>query len=168
MSSAFAFHPPSTLPSSQSFLKLLLLTLVVVPSLCFIPLPPILPPPPPSSSTSLPSLPPSLSLPPTPLLSGQVTLPGSKSLSNRILLLSALSSGTTRVTNLLASDDTSYMLSALRQLGVRLRMLSDTECEVEGVGGPIPVPDGVELLNLGNAGTAMRPLAAALCWSAVC
>ncbi len=99
-----------------------------------------------------------------------MTLPGSKSLSNRILLLAALSSGTTRVTNLLDSDDIRYMLDALDELNVDVTRHSSTEVIVEGVGGALPIPHSSSgasqvRLNLGNAGTAMRPLCAALAMS---
>lgn len=97
---------------------------------------------------------------------GEVTLPGSKSLSNRILLLAALAKGETRVTNLLDSDDVRHMLAALQSLGVRYRLSDDrTECTISGQGGSFTVPEETELF-LGNAGTAVRPLTAALCLSA--
>lgn len=105
----------------------------------------------------------------TPIASvdGTVTLPGSKSLSNRCLLLAALSEGNTRVENLLESDDIRYMLEALDALGVPVERDSDdtTAVTVSGRGGPIDSPQPEETLELflGNAGTAMRPLAAALC-----
>ncbi|MBI4311833.1 MAG: 3-phosphoshikimate 1-carboxyvinyltransferase [Chloroflexi bacterium] len=103
-----------------------------------------------------------LTLPPIARVGGEVVLPGSKSLSNRILLLSALASGTTRVHNLLDSDDTRFMAEALRKLGVSLRLSEDwSRCTVEGAGGPLP-SEGAELF-LGLAGTAIRPLCAALC-----
>jgi 3-phosphoshikimate 1-carboxyvinyltransferase len=97
-------------------------------------------------------------------LDGTVTLPGSKSLSNRCLLLAALSEGTTRVDNLLESDDIRYMLEALDKLGVPVERVDETSVIVTGQGGPINAPsDEICELFLGNAGTAMRPLAAALC-----
>jgi 3-phosphoshikimate 1-carboxyvinyltransferase len=98
-------------------------------------------------------------------LDGTVTLPGSKSLSNRCLLLAALSVGNTKVDNLLESDDIRYMLDALDQLGVPVERHSKDSVTVTGQAGPInsPSPDVVSDLFLGNAGTAMRPLAAALC-----
>ena len=103
-----------------------------------------------------------LTLQPIKQVEGQVRLPGSKSLSNRILLLSALAQGSTEVYNLLASDDTRYMLAALERLGVNLSLSEDqTRCQVEGLGGPFPAQE-TELF-LGNAGTAVRPLCAALC-----
>lgn len=112
-----------------------------------------------------------LNLPPIASIEGEVTLPGSKSLSNRILLLSSLSEGKTAVKNLLDSDDVNYMLSALNVLGVDVDRLSSNECVVEGVGGPLPVPKsgrsegGPLTLDLGNAGTAMRPMCASLSFS---
>ncbi|EGA68516.1 3-phosphoshikimate 1-carboxyvinyltransferase [Vibrio sinaloensis DSM 21326] len=105
----------------------------------------------------------SLTLQPINKVSGQVNLPGSKSVSNRALLLAALAKGTTRLTNLLDSDDIRHMLNALTQLGVNYQLSDDkTVCEVEGLGRPFNVAEAQELF-LGNAGTAMRPLAAALC-----
>lgn len=105
----------------------------------------------------------SLTLQPIELISGEVNLPGSKSVSNRALLLAALASGTTRLTNLLDSDDIRHMLNALTKLGVNYRLSADkTTCEVEGLGQAFHTTQPLELF-LGNAGTAMRPLAAALC-----
>lgn len=105
----------------------------------------------------------SLTLQPINKVNGEVNLPGSKSVSNRALLLAALAKGTTRLTNLLDSDDIRHMLNALSKLGVSYRLSDDrTVCEVEGLGRPFSVTESVELF-LGNAGTAMRPLAAALC-----
>ncbi|GGX46572.1 3-phosphoshikimate 1-carboxyvinyltransferase [Saccharospirillum salsuginis] len=105
----------------------------------------------------------SLTLPHLTHARGEVTIPGSKSLSNRILLLAALAEGTTTVTNLLVSDDIRHMLTALKSLGVDYRLSEDgTRCELTGLAGPLA--RGQELsLFLGNAGTAMRPLTAALC-----
>ena len=94
---------------------------------------------------------------------GEINLPGSKSLSNRALLFAALAHGTTEVTNLLDSDDIRYMLNALKSLGVSYELSSDkTVCTITGVGGAFNWQNGLSLF-LGNAGTAMRPLAAALC-----
>ncbi|MEF1327074.1 3-phosphoshikimate 1-carboxyvinyltransferase [Vibrio sp. M260121] len=105
----------------------------------------------------------SLTLQPINKIHGEVNLPGSKSVSNRALLLAALAKGTTRLTNLLDSDDIRHMLNALTKLGVQYQLSEDkTECVVEGLGRPFSVSEHVELF-LGNAGTAMRPLAAALC-----
>ncbi len=84
-------------------------------------------------------------------------------MSNRALLLAALAKGKTRLTNLLDSDDVKHMLNALDALGVEFTLSSDrTVCEVTGKGGPLHASQPTELF-LGNAGTAMRPLAAALC-----
>ena len=106
---------------------------------------------------------PSLTLKPIFKIDGKITLPGSKSLSNRALLLAALAEGTTTITNLLQSDDTRHMLNALKQLGIDYTLSEDgTECTVTGNGGPIS-SDTPQELFLGNAGTAMRPLCAALC-----
>jgi 3-phosphoshikimate 1-carboxyvinyltransferase len=91
--------------------------------------------------------------------SGNVLLPGSKSISNRVLLLAALSAGTTTVHDLLDSDDTRVMLDALRALGCGVRH-SGAALEVTGLGGNAPASHA--RLFLGNAGTAMRPLAAVL------
>lgn len=105
----------------------------------------------------------SLTLQPISLVDGTINLPGSKSVSNRALLLAALANGTTVLTNLLDSDDVRHMLNALSILGVTYTLSADrTRCEVVGVGGPLQVAGEHELF-LGNAGTAMRPLAAALC-----
>ncbi|MDU6412625.1 MAG: 3-phosphoshikimate 1-carboxyvinyltransferase [Yersiniaceae bacterium] len=108
----------------------------------------------------------SLTLQPIAKINGTINLPGSKSVSNRALLLAALAKGTTTLTNLLDSDDVRHMLNALEKLGVTFRLSDDrTRCEVEGKGGPLRSDAALELF-LGNAGTAMRPLAAALCLSA--
>lgn len=105
----------------------------------------------------------SLTLQPIALINGTINLPGSKSVSNRALLLAALAEGTTQLNNLLDSDDIRHMLNALQALGVNVRLSADrTRCEVDGVGGKLTVSQPLELF-LGNAGTAMRPLAAALC-----
>ncbi|CUX97432.1 3-phosphoshikimate 1-carboxyvinyltransferase [Candidatus Hoaglandella endobia] len=97
---------------------------------------------------------------------GTLNLPGSKSISNRALLLAAQASGTTRLTNLLDSDDVRHMLTALGQLGVTYRLSADHHsCEIDGLGGPLRAEEALTLF-LGNAGTAMRPLTAALCLQA--
>lgn len=102
-----------------------------------------------------------LDLDPIARVNGTVVLPGSKSISNRILLLAALAQGTTEVKGLLASDDTQRMLEALQQLGVNWVQQGDTrDFTVPGIGGPFPVKEAD--LFLGNAGTAFRPLTAAL------
>lgn len=106
-----------------------------------------------------------LTVTPIKSLDGTVTLPGSKSLSNRCLLLAALSKGNTKVDNLLESDDIRYMLEALDTLQVPVDRHSPESVTVTGQSGPInsPTPEETLDLFLGNAGTAMRPLAAALC-----
>lgn len=101
---------------------------------------------------------------------GELRVPGSKSITNRVLLVSALAEGTTRLHNLLKSDDTRYMGEALKALGVKAEMTDDfTEAVIEGNGAPIDAPsvlmendNYVTGLYLGNAGTAMRSLCAAL------
>ena len=92
--------------------------------------------------------------------SGTVRLPGSKSISNRVLLLAALAEGETEVRDLLASDDTARMLEALQALGISITELGDGAWRIGGCGGRIPVKQAE--LFLGNAGTAFRPLTAAL------
>lgn len=105
----------------------------------------------------------SLTLQPIKHINGVINLPGSKSVSNRALLLAALAKGTTTLTNLLDSDDIRHMLNALSKLGVSFTLSEcKTKCEVEGLGHAFSVA-GLTELFLGNAGTAMRPLAAALC-----
>ena len=98
-------------------------------------------------------------MPPLASAGGTVVLPGSKSISNRVLLLAALSGGTTVVHDLLDSDDTRVMLAALQKLGCGVRKCTST-VSVDGLGGNA----GASTANLfmGNAGTAMRPLTAAL------
>ena len=101
-----------------------------------------------------------LDLPPLRRAGGRVTLPGSKSISNRVLLLAALSQGETTVHDLLDSDDTRVMLQALQALGCQVTEGGDQTVRVRGLGGALPVRQAD--LFLGNAGTAMRPLTAAL------
>ncbi len=103
---------------------------------------------------------PFLDLPPLQSAAGTVTLPGSKSISNRVLLLSALSQGTTVVHDLLDSDDTRVMLQALRQLGCGV-VVEGTTVHIAGLGGTLQHSQAIEFF-MGNAGTAMRPLTAAL------
>jgi 3-phosphoshikimate 1-carboxyvinyltransferase len=100
-----------------------------------------------------------LDIPPLSSAGGTVRLPGSKSISNRVLLLAALSHGDTTVHDLLASDDTAVMLAALRQLGCSVAQDGNTAV-ISGLGGR-PVQSPAKLF-MGNAGTAMRPLTAAL------
>ncbi|EPG6920139.1 TPA: 3-phosphoshikimate 1-carboxyvinyltransferase [Proteus mirabilis] len=104
----------------------------------------------------------SLTLQPIVHIEGTINLPGSKSVSNRALLLAALAKGKTRLTNLLDSDDIRHMLNALTALGVQYQLSNNnTVCDIEGLAGSFHPQQLLELF-LGNAGTAMRPLAAAL------
>ena len=107
---------------------------------------------------------PFLDVPPLRSAAGTVRLPGSKSISNRVLLLAGLAEGTTAVHDLLDSDDTARMLEALAQLGCQIRKESQRDgghvLQVTGIGGRL-LPRAANLF-LGNAGTAMRPLTAAL------
>ncbi|WP_371322501.1 bifunctional 3-phosphoshikimate 1-carboxyvinyltransferase/cytidylate kinase [Dechloromonas sp. ZY10] len=101
-----------------------------------------------------------LDLPQLASAAGNVRLPGSKSISNRVLLLAALADGETEVRDLLASDDTERMLEALQALGVGVTALGGENWRIKGCGGRFPVKQAE--LFLGNAGTAFRPLTAAL------
>ena len=102
-----------------------------------------------------------ITLSPIKNVSGSVTLPGSKSVSNRILLLSMLAKGDTEIQNILDSDDIRYMVEGMKKLGIKL---NEDRCKnliyVSGTSGVIPVNKAN--LMLGNAGTAIRPLTAAL------
>jgi 3-phosphoshikimate 1-carboxyvinyltransferase len=100
-----------------------------------------------------------LDIPPLNAAAGRVRLPGSKSISNRVLLLAGLSAGTTTLHGLLDSDDTQVMLEALRALGCTIEQRARST-RVTGLAGRLSVPRAS--LFLGNAGTAMRPLTAAL------
>src|SRR6188768_3840513 len=100
-----------------------------------------------------------LDLAPLHAAGGTVRLPGSKSISNRVLLLAGLAAGTTVVHDLLDSDDTRVMLAALRELGCEIAE-HGTTLRIAGLGGRLNKRDAK--LFLGNAGTAMRPLTAAL------
>ena len=105
-----------------------------------------------------------LDLPHLATASGSVQLPGSKSISNRVLLLAALSQGSTTIHDLLDSDDTRVMLQALQQIGCVVEpaaVVPGQPLRVTGLGGQLPSTD-LHQLFLGNAGTAMRPLTAAL------
>ena len=103
----------------------------------------------------------SLDLQPALHAAGTIRLPGSKSISNRTLLLAALAEGKTEIRELLASDDTHVMLMALQKLGVRWEQAGiSQDYTVNGVGGAFPVHQAD--LFMGNAGTAIRPLTAAL------
>ena len=101
-----------------------------------------------------------LDLPPLLTAGGTDQLPGSKSISNRVLLLAALSQGTTEVHDLLASDDTRVMLDGLRALGCGVDESGGSTVRITGLGDQPPRSPAA--LFLGNAGTAMRPLTAAL------
>ena len=94
---------------------------------------------------------------------GAVRLPGSKSISNRVLLLAALCEGVTEIRDLLDSDDTARMLDALRTLGLKVDDIGPQAVRVTGCGGAFPVRSAE--IFLGNAGTAFRPLTAALALS---
>lgn len=105
-----------------------------------------------------------LDLPHLATASGSVQLPGSKSISNRVLLLAALSQGTTTIHDLLDSDDTRVMLQALQQIGCVVEpaaVVPGQPLRITGLGGRLKSTD-LHQLFLGNAGTAMRPLTAAL------
>ncbi len=101
-----------------------------------------------------------LLLPPALAAKGTMRLPGSKSISNRVLLLAALAKGTTVVRDVLVADDTDRMREALHTLGVRVEALEEGALQVHGCGGRFPVSQA--RLFLGNAGTAFRPLTAVL------
>jgi len=105
-----------------------------------------------------------LDLPAVKTAQGVVRLPGSKSISNRILLLAALADGVTIIRGLLASDDTARMLEALKSLGVPIVKIGENDYRVRGLGGrsPMRFPVNEASLFLGNAGTAFRPLTAVL------
>jgi 3-phosphoshikimate 1-carboxyvinyltransferase len=109
-----------------------------------------------------------LQLPAASRAEGNITLPGSKSISNRTLLLAALSNGVTEIRDLLASDDTARMLESLAILGVKCENFAENAWRVTGCGGQFPnkgSPNKQADLFLGNAGTAFRPLTAALALS---
>lgn len=97
-------------------------------------------------------------------IDGTIYLPGSKSISNRALLLAAQANGTTKLTNILDSDDVRIMLHALRSLGIKYQLSNYRKtCIIHGIGGPLQINTNDQLnLSLGNAGTAIRPLIAAL------
>ncbi len=105
----------------------------------------------------------SLDLAPAHHASGTVRLPGSKSISNRFLLLAALAEGETVIRDLLVSDDVERMLDALQTLGIGWRRGEGNDYFVRGAGGVFPVKQAD--LFLGNAGTAFRPLTAVLALS---
>jgi 3-phosphoshikimate 1-carboxyvinyltransferase len=101
-----------------------------------------------------------LDIPPLVSAGGTVKLPGSKSISNRVLLLAALCEGSTDIVDLLDSDDTQVMLAALAQLGCRTEHLPGGVLRLHGLGRQWPELQAT--LFMGNAGTAMRPLTAVL------
>jgi 3-phosphoshikimate 1-carboxyvinyltransferase len=101
-----------------------------------------------------------LDLEPVTHVEGTVRLPGSKSISNRTLLLAALAGGSTTIVDLLASDDTMVMLGALKSLGIQWEQVDARTHIVHGADGVLPIPAAD--LFMGNAGTAIRPLTAAL------
>ena len=111
-----------------------------------------------------------LDLPAVKTAEGVISLPGSKSISNRILLLAALAEGVTYIRGLLASDDVTRMLEALKTLGVSIVQIDKNDYEVEGIGGRFPLSFPVNEANLflGNAGTALRPLTAVLALAQGC
>ena len=104
-----------------------------------------------------------IDLPQLSAATGTIRLPGSKSISNRVLLLAALAEGETEVRDLLASDDTARMLEALQTLGVGVTPFGEEGLKIAGCGGRFPVKQAE--IFLGNAGTAFRPLTAALALS---
>ncbi len=104
-----------------------------------------------------------LNLSPASHADGRITLPGSKSISNRTLLLAALASGNTEIRDVLASDDTARMLESLTKLGVKLDQIGEHAWRVHGCTGNFHNKQAD--LFLGNAGTAFRPLTAALAFS---
>ena len=104
-----------------------------------------------------------LHLPAASKAAGNIKLPGSKSISNRTLLLAALSDGVTEICDLLVSDDTAHMLEALEKLGVKLEKVRETDWIVHGCKGNFPNKNAD--LFLGNAGTAFRPLTAVLAFA---
>jgi 3-phosphoshikimate 1-carboxyvinyltransferase len=105
-----------------------------------------------------------LDLPAVKTARGTVRLPGSKSISNRVLLLAALTDGATEIRDVLVSDDTARMLDALEALGVPVVKVNEGVYRVQGVGAHFPLRFPVEKasLFLGNAGTVFRPLTAVL------
>jgi 3-phosphoshikimate 1-carboxyvinyltransferase len=108
----------------------------------------------------MPAYPDHLDLGPLDRAAGTVRLPGSKSISNRTLLLAALADGRTQIHNLLASDDVDRMLEALSLLGVKITRSRQHVVVVDGCNGSFPAKQAD--LFLGNAGTALRPLTAVL------
>ncbi|XRX42838.1 MAG: 3-phosphoshikimate 1-carboxyvinyltransferase [Buchnera aphidicola (Eriosoma harunire)] len=105
----------------------------------------------------------SLILKPINFINGCIKLPGSKSISNRVLLLSALSENKTYIENLLCCDDTKHMLSALKMLGIKYELSNDnTSCVIHGIGTDLLEQKNPLSIFVGNAGTVFRPLTALL------
>ncbi|CAL4042748.1 3-phosphoshikimate 1-carboxyvinyltransferase [Buchnera aphidicola (Phyllaphis fagi)] len=103
-----------------------------------------------------------LTLQPVSSVYGEICLPGSKSISNRVLLISAISHGTTYLKNLLDSDDVEYMLNALRQLGIQFTLSNNNKnCIMKGNPNLLSSYHKMSIF-LGNAGTAIRPLTGVL------
>ncbi|MCC6231052.1 MAG: 3-phosphoshikimate 1-carboxyvinyltransferase [Verrucomicrobiales bacterium] len=111
-------------------------------------------------------------VPPAAPLRGTITVPGSKSITNRALVLAALSSGVTRVTGALWSEDTQVMVECLGQLGYAVEVGQDPaesanrRLQITGQGGSVPAGGTADRpleLFVGNAGTAARFLAAMVC-----
>ncbi|MXP51026.1 3-phosphoshikimate 1-carboxyvinyltransferase [Pantoea sp. SoEX] len=105
----------------------------------------------------------SIILKPISRVNGKVNLPGSKSISNRALLLASIAKGTIYLRNLLNSDDVKYMIKALKKLEINYEIYDDnTTCKIIGNAGPLKSSKSLQLF-LGNAGTVIRPLTAVLC-----
>lgn len=101
-----------------------------------------------------------LTLQPVKSVNGTIELPGSKSISNRALLLAAISNGTTYLSNLLDSEDIKYMLNTLSVLNINYKISKDrTKCKIIGCANILYSKKFLKLF-LGNAGTVMRPLTA--------
>ena len=105
-----------------------------------------------------------IQLKPSFVKSNEINLPGSKSISNRVLLLSSLAEGNTNIKNLLFSDDTEIMISALKKLGININENKRlNKCYIKGSLNSFPIKN--RDLYIGNAGTAIRPLTAALAFN---
>ncbi|QCI27210.1 3-phosphoshikimate 1-carboxyvinyltransferase [Buchnera aphidicola] len=102
-----------------------------------------------------------LTLNPISEVNGNIYLPGSKSITNRVLLLSALSNGKTHLKNILYSDDTIHMLNALKIMGIKYNLINKNNCIIYGCSNNFQYQSGISLF-LGNAGTVVRPLTAIL------
>ena len=93
---------------------------------------------------------------------GCIKLPGSKSITNRVLLMAALGSGVTKLIDPLRSEDTDQMINALIKLGVSVKEVNDDQNSIEIKGAEQNFPNKNTNLFLGNSGTTFRPLAAVL------